>query len=86
MKPNVAADKLKQYIDRIERLEVDKKNVATDIKSVYLEARADGFDTEVMRQVVRLRKMDKDVREQADIMLQTYWQICQDSSGVLGIS
>ncbi|MCA6385865.1 MAG: DUF2312 domain-containing protein [Cytophagales bacterium] len=72
MKPNVAADKLKQYIDRIERLEVDKKNVSTDIKSVYLEAQADGFDTKVMRQVVRLRKMEKDARDEADMMLETY--------------
>jgi uncharacterized protein (UPF0335 family) len=72
MKPNVAADKLKQYIDRIERLEIDKKNVSTDIKSVYLEAQADGFDTKVMRQVVRLRKMEKDARDEADMMLETY--------------
>lgn len=72
MKINVATDKLRQYIDRIERLEVDKKNVSTDIKNVYLEAQADGFDTKVMRQVVRLRKMEKDVREEADLMLETY--------------
>lgn len=72
MKPNVATDKLKQYIDRIERLEVDKKNVSTDIKSVYLEAQADGFDTKIMRQVVRLRRMEKDARDEADMMLETY--------------
>jgi uncharacterized protein (UPF0335 family) len=72
MKTNVAADKLKQYIDRIERLEVDKKNVSTDIKNVYLEAQTDGFDTKIMRQVVRLRKMEKDAREEADLMLETY--------------
>lgn len=72
MKPNVAADKLKQYIDRIERLELDKKNVSTDIKSVYLEAQADGFDTKIMRQVVRLRRMEKDARDEADMMLETY--------------
>lgn len=72
MKTNVASDKLKQYIDRIERLEVDKKNVSTDIKSVYLEAQAEGFDTKIMRQVVRLRKMEKDARDEADMMLETY--------------
>lgn len=72
MKTNVAADKLKQYIDRIERLEDDKKNVSTDIKNVYLEAQADGFDTKIMRQVVRLRKMKKDARDEADMMLETY--------------
>lgn len=72
MKTNVAADKLRAYIDRIERLEEDKKNVSTDIKNVYLEAQADGFDTKVMRQVVRLRKMEKDVRDEADLMLETY--------------
>lgn len=72
MRVNVATDKLRQYIDRIERLEVDKKNVSTDIKNVYLEAQADGFDTKIMRQVVRLRKMEKDAREEADLMLETY--------------
>lgn len=72
MKTNVAVDKLRAYIDRIERLEVDKKNVSTDIKNVYLEAQADGFDTKIMRQVVRLRKMEKDAREEADLMLDTY--------------
>ena len=72
MKTNVASDKLKQYIDRIERLEVDKKNVSKDIKSVYLEAQAEGFDTKIMRQVVRLRKMEKDARDEADMMLETY--------------
>lgn len=72
MKSNVAIDKLRQYVDRIERLEVDKKNVSTDIKNVYLEAQADGFDTKIMRQVVRLRKMEKDAREEADLMLDTY--------------
>lgn len=72
MKTNVAVDKLRAYIDRIERLEGDKKNVSTDIKNVYLEAQADGFDTKVMRQVVRLRKMEKDARDEADMMLETY--------------
>lgn len=72
MKANVAIDKLRQYVDRIERLEVDKANVSTDIKNVYLEAQADGFDTKVMRQVVRLRKMEKDARDEADMMLETY--------------
>lgn len=72
MKPNIAADKLRAYIDRIELLEGDKKNVSTDIKNVYLEAQADGFDTKVMRQVVRLRRMEKDTRDEADMMLETY--------------
>jgi uncharacterized protein (UPF0335 family) len=72
MKPNIAADKLRQYVDRIERLEEDKKNVSTDIKNVYLEAQADGFDTKVMRQVVRLRRMEKNARDEADMMLETY--------------
>ena len=56
---NVAADQLRLLIERIERLEEEKKGVADDIKDVYAEAKATGFDTKTMRKVVSLRKMEK---------------------------
>jgi uncharacterized protein (UPF0335 family) len=69
---NVAADQLRLFIERIERLEEDKKAVSDDIKDVYSEAKANGYDTKIMRQVVRLRKMEKNARDEADALLETY--------------
>lgn len=69
---NVAADQLRLFIERIERLEEEKKGVADDIKDVYSEAKANGYDTKTMRQVVRLRKMEKHARDEADALLETY--------------
>ena len=60
------------FIERIERLEEEKKGVADDIKDVYSEAKANGYDTKTMRQVVRLRKMEKHARDEADALLETY--------------
>jgi uncharacterized protein (UPF0335 family) len=69
---NVAADQLRLLIERIERLEEEKKGVADDIKDVYGEAKATGFDTKTMRKVVSLRKMEKHARDEADALLETY--------------
>ena len=69
---NVAADQLRLLIERIERLEEEKKGVADDIKDVYGEAKATGFDTKTMRKVVGLRKMEKHARDEADALLETY--------------
>ena len=69
---NVAADQLRLFIERIERLEEEKKGVADDIKDVYAEAKANGYDTKTMRSVVRLRKMEKHARDEADALLETY--------------
>lgn len=69
---NVAADQLRLFIERIERLEEEKKGVADDIKDVYSEAKANGYDTKTMRQVVRLRRMEKHARDEADALLETY--------------
>ena len=69
---NVAADQLRLFIERIERLEEEKKGVADDIKDVYAEAKANGYDTKTMRAVVRLRKMEKHARDEADALLETY--------------
>ena len=52
----IAGDRLKGFIERIERLEEEKKALANDIKEVYAEAKGTGFDTKIMRQVIRLRK------------------------------
>ena len=68
----VQADRLKLLIERIERLEEEKKGIADDIKDVYAEAKAVGYDPKTMRQVVRLRKMDNADRREQDDLLETY--------------
>jgi len=69
---NVAADQLRLFIERIERLEEEKKGIADDIKDVYLEAKATGYDVKTMRAIVRLRKMENHVRQEAEALLETY--------------
>ena len=69
---NVAADQLRLFIERIERLEEEKKGIGDDIKDVYLEAKANGYDGKIMRQIVRLRKMKPDDRSEQDMLLETY--------------
>lgn len=65
----VAAEQLQSLIMRIERLEEDKANVAADIREVFSEAKGQGFDVKIMRQVIRLRKMEEnDYREQEEIL------------------
>ncbi len=68
----IAADQLRLLIERIERLEEEKKAMADDIKDVYAEAKATGFDTKTMRAIVRLRKMEKHHRDEAEMMMDTY--------------
>lgn len=64
----VAGDRLKSFIDRIERLEEEKKSLADDIREVYSECKGAGFDIKVIRLLIRLRKMDtSDRREQDEI-------------------
>lgn len=67
-----AREKLRQTINRIERLEAEKKEVADQIKDVYSEAKAMGYDTKALRQVVRLRKQDKAEREELEAILDVY--------------
>ena len=69
---NVAADQLRLFIERIERLEEEKKGIADDIRDVYSEAKSQGYDTKIMRQIVRLRKMKPDDRREMDLILDTY--------------
>ncbi|MEC3950286.1 DUF2312 domain-containing protein [Sphingobium sp. HWE2-09] len=70
--PNVAADQLRLFIERIERLEEEKKGIGDDIKDVYLEAKSNGYDGKIMRQIVRLRKMQPHDRQEMEAILQTY--------------
>ena len=65
----VTADQLRSFVERIERLEEEKKALAEDIKEVYAEAKGEGFDTKIMRQVIRIRKMDEaDLQEQEELI------------------
>jgi uncharacterized protein (UPF0335 family) len=69
---SVAAGQLRSLIERIERLEEEKKAIADDIKDVYGEAKANGFDTKVLRQVVRIRKQDQAERQEQEALLDLY--------------
>jgi uncharacterized protein (UPF0335 family) len=68
----VAADQLRLFIERIERLEEEKKGIADDVKDVYAEAKSNGYDTKTMRSIVRLRRMEKHARDEMDALLETY--------------
>ena len=72
MSDTVAADQLRLFIERIERLEEEKKGMSDDIRDVYAEAKGQGYDGKTMRAIVRLRKMEKDARDEAEALLETY--------------
>ena len=67
-----AKDQLKAFVERVERLEEEKKALADDIREVYSEAKGTGFDTKIMRQVIRLRKMESADRQEQEAMLDLY--------------
>ena len=69
---SVSAHRLKSFITRIERLEDEKKNLGADIREVYSEAKSAGYDTKIMRQVIKVRAMDKTDREEQESLLQVY--------------
>ena len=69
-----AKDQLKAIIERIERLEEEKKTISDDIRDVYAEAKANGYDSKIMRMIVRLRKMETHTRQEQDALLETYRQ------------
>ncbi len=69
---SIAADRLRLFIERIERLEEEKRGIAEDIKNVYSEAKANGYDAKVMRDIVRLRRMEKNDRQEWEAILDTY--------------
>jgi uncharacterized protein (UPF0335 family) len=67
-----AKDHLKAFVERVERLEEEKKAIADDVRDVYAEAKANGFDVKAMRTVVRLRKQDVNERKEHEAILETY--------------
>ncbi|ACL60795.1 MULTISPECIES: DUF2312 domain-containing protein [Methylobacterium] len=71
---SVAADQLKSIIERIERLEEEKAGLAGDIKDVYAEAKANGFDTKVLRKIISIRKRDHEERQEEEAILELYMQ------------
>ena len=68
----VAADQLRLFIERIERLEEEKKGIADDVKDVYAEAKGSGFDIKVMRKIISMRKRDVSEREEEEAILDLY--------------
>jgi len=71
---NVAAEELRQFIERIERLEEEKASIASDIKDVFAEAKGRGYDTKAMRTIVRVRKQDHNERMEHEAILDLYMQ------------
>ena len=67
-----ADDRLRLLIERVERLEEEKKGIQDDIKDVYAEAKATGYDAKIMRQIIRLRKLKPDDRREMELLLETY--------------
>lgn len=65
-------DRLRLLIERVERLEEEKKGISDDIRDVYLEAKAVGFDPKIMREIVKLRRMQPDDRREMEMILDTY--------------
>ncbi|GGB32427.1 UPF0335 protein R02793 [Roseibium aquae] len=70
----VAGDQLRAFVERIERLEEEKKVIADDIKDVYAEAKGNGFDVKILRKVVSLRKKQPHEREEEEAVLDLYLQ------------
>lgn len=70
----IAADRLKAFIERIERLEEEKKGIAGDIRDIFSEAKGVGFDTKTMRAVLKLRKLDSAERDEQETLLDVYKQ------------
>ncbi|WP_035873273.1 DUF2312 domain-containing protein [Cucumibacter marinus] len=68
----IAREQLRSIVERVERLEEEKKAIADDIRDIYAEAKANGFDTKVLRQVVRLRKQETSERQEQEAILDLY--------------
>lgn len=72
----IAKEQLKQYITRAERLETEKSQLNDDIKEVFAEAKASGYDVKTIKQILKLKKLDKDKLAEIDAMLELYRQAC----------
>lgn len=77
---NAAKEQLKAFISRIERLQEDKDNVSADMKEVYAEAKAMGFDTKILRKVIAIRKIDKNEYQEQQALLELYLNSIGQSS------
>ncbi|MDQ4136901.1 MAG: DUF2312 domain-containing protein [Pseudomonadota bacterium] len=71
---SIAADQLKSFIERIERLEEEKAGITGDIKEIYAEAKSNGFDTKVIRKIISIRKKDYAERQEEEAILELYLQ------------
>lgn len=80
MSDGISSERLKSFVSRIESLESEKAALAADIREVYAEAKSQGFDTKIMRQVVKLRKMNQADREEQESLLESY----MSALGMLG--
>lgn len=72
MSGTIASDQLRLFIERIERLSEEAKGISDDIRDVYQEAKSNGYDVKTMREIVRLRKMEKHERDEREALLDTY--------------
>lgn len=72
MSESVASDELRLLVERVERLEEEKKGISDDIRDVYAEAKSRGYDGKAMRAIVKLRKLEKHVRDEQDAMIDLY--------------
>jgi uncharacterized protein (UPF0335 family) len=68
----IAGERLRSFIERIERLEEEKRALGEDIKEVFAEAKGSGFDTKIMRQIIKIRRMDKDDLDEQETLLDVY--------------
>ena len=75
----VAVDRLRSFIERVERLEEEKQTIMADQKEVYAEAKGEGYDTKILRQVIRIRKMDRADRQEQEALLDLYLSALGDA-------
>ena len=68
----IAVDRLRSFIERVERLEEEKAAILNDVKEIYAEAKGEGYDVKILRQVVRIRKMDRSDRQEQEAILDLY--------------
>ena len=69
---SIAADRLKSFVSRIEKLEEEKRAMSEDIRDIFTHAKSEGFDPKIMRKVLKLRRMDKDARDEEQMLIDTY--------------
>lgn len=72
MSDSISAEQLRLFLERVERMEEEKKGIADDIKDIYAEAKSTGFDVKTMRAIIKLRRMEKHHRDEAEALLDTY--------------